>query len=47
VKTTLYALMCDYRLAVVELHNNSVKLSFLADELSAQAVERSPSFWLA
>ncbi|KAI5002112.1 hypothetical protein ZWY2020_026762 [Hordeum vulgare] len=39
VKGTLYALTSpNYRLAVVELENNSVVLSFLGDDLSAQMV---------
>ncbi|KAE8798789.1 Glucan endo-1,3-beta-glucosidase GIII [Hordeum vulgare] len=39
VKGTLYALTSpNYRLAVVELENNSVVLSFLGDDLSAQTV---------
>ncbi|KAM3354640.1 hypothetical protein ACQJBY_025386 [Aegilops geniculata] len=42
VKGTLYALIYpNYRLAVVELDNDSVVLSFLGDELSAQTVPDS------
>lgn len=48
VEGTLYGLICpNFRLAVVDLHNNSVELSFLGDELSAQTVQNSSLFWLA
>ncbi|XBI22216.1 hypothetical protein VPH35_063261 [Triticum aestivum] len=48
VKGTLYALIYpNYRLAVVELANNSVVLSFLGDELSAQTIPYSSVAWLA
>ncbi|XP_048527613.1 uncharacterized protein LOC125506951 [Triticum urartu] len=49
VKGTLYALIYpNYRLAVVELDNNSVVLSFLGDELSAHTVpDGNLVAWLA
>ncbi|VAH85222.1 unnamed protein product [Triticum turgidum subsp. durum] len=48
VKGTLYALIYpNYRLAVVELNNNSMVLSFLGDELSAQTVPDSSVALLA
>ncbi|XP_037416984.1 uncharacterized protein LOC119280119 [Triticum dicoccoides] len=48
VKGTLYALIYpNYRLAVVELNNNSMVLSFLGDELSARTVPDSSVALLA
>jgi hypothetical protein len=48
VKGTLYALINPrYRLAVVEIHNNTLKLSFLGDKLSAKTVQNSSRSWLA
>ncbi|XP_020199848.1 uncharacterized protein [Aegilops tauschii subsp. strangulata] len=49
VKDTLYALIYpNYRLAVVDLDNNSVVLSFLGDELSAHTVpDGNLADWLA
>ncbi|XP_037416985.1 uncharacterized protein LOC119280120 [Triticum dicoccoides] len=49
VKGTLYALIYpNYRLAVVELDNNSVVLSFLGEELSARTVpDGNLAAWLA
>jgi hypothetical protein len=48
VKGTLYALIYpNYRLAVVELHNNSMELSFLGDKSSARTVQKSTMSWLA
>ncbi|XP_044354118.1 uncharacterized protein [Triticum aestivum] len=48
VKGTLYALIYpNYCLAVVELDNTSVVLSYLGDALSAEIVPYCSMFWLA
>jgi hypothetical protein len=48
VKGTLYALINPrYRLAVVEIHNSSLKLSLCGDKSSAKTVQNSSRSWLA
>uniref|UniRef100_A0ACD5XD43 Uncharacterized protein n=1 Tax=Avena sativa TaxID=4498 RepID=A0ACD5XD43_AVESA len=48
VKGTLYALIRpDYPIAVVQIHNDSVELSFLGDKLNSHSVWDWPLLWLA